>query len=287
MVLVEDGFSSILLEVCEKTAKNARILNARLLDLWNRVAVDFDVKIHAMRNLSFSKDDFYSTSKKRAEILEKCEAVLVDAYWAIKMIAIAFFQSIPPQLPLKYEVFGNPSDVEKFMLKISEKFVNSLMKFFSIEMDVVPAHVFVYGKINTFLRVKKSMRTEEIYNLVGVANENCTIAPDQIAGIMSKLHGLGLITIDAQDANLYLHAQKLSLSPEQEKIVDTSFMPLVDWSINTWRSLFNIRELNTPVPVDYPDAPVVQHIVSFAATQGFTNAHFCFRELKKYYQSLH
>ncbi|MBD3186144.1 hypothetical protein GF325_04890 [Candidatus Bathyarchaeota archaeon] len=279
----QDGFSTILMEVCKKTAKNARILNGRLRELWKKHLDRFNAEMHPIRQFNVEDARFHESSVSRAAILEQCELALVDAYWAIKMIAIALFKVVPPTLKDHFPAFRGEHDDQRFVLKIAEKFVNALMKFFAIESDIAPAHALVYGKIHAFLRVKKSMTVDEITQAMTRAGFNGL--DGKISKIMMDLEQFGLVTLDGGQTDLYHHASKLILDPDQEQVMKAEFIPLIDWAINTWRSLFNIRELNTPVPETYPDHQLVTHIVSHAATQGFTTAHFCMSELKKYFRN--
>ena len=258
------------------------IQNSRMLELWKRHLIDYNVSHHAIRQYTFDKTEFIQSVPLRVEVLEACEQILVDTYLAIKMIAIALFQAIPPQLPALAPVFASDTDIELFKLKIAEKFINSLMTFFAIEKDLVSPELFIYGKISTTIRVKKSMRLEEISTML--AKDDVVLTPYTINEAMQQFVDLGLITIDEGDPALYLHVKKLELSPEQERAIQSGFFPIVEWAIETWRTLFNIRELNTPIPDSYPRKDALSRIVSYAATQGFTNARYCINELKKYFQ---
>ena len=253
-----------------------------MIELWNRHMVPFGVQYHPIQQHKFSNDAFLSSIEERVNTLERCENILVDAYWAIKMVAIAFFTDIPPQLPRVAAPFQEPGDAGAFTLKIAEKFVNSLLVFFTTERDILTPELLVYGKINTFLRVKRTMNREDI--VTTMVRNGVSMDSNQVHGVMERLQDLGLVSIDPGDPSRYLHAKRLELSPEQEAFVQKECFPLVDWAIETWRTMFNIRELNTPVPDAYPEKQLVEHVVSHAATQGFTNAHFCFVQLKEYFQ---
>lgn len=277
-----DNFLNILQDVCVKTASNGKILNSRMRNLWSKHLAGFGVESHPIRPFKVNKDSFLASTEERIQVLETCENVLVDTYWAIKMLAKAFFVKIPEKLGEIHPEFVSELDTQKFMLKIAEKFVNSLMKFFSLEKDILPVHVLIYGKINAFLRVKKSMGNGDIHAML--EKDGFTINTDVIHEAMQKFAEIGLITLDATDPYLYLHSKRLELTEEQENIIKVHFMPLVDWAINCWRSVFNIRELNTPIPQTYPNRDRLVHVVAYAATQGFTNAHFCIKEIKNYFQ---
>ncbi|MFX0098937.1 MAG: hypothetical protein ACFFCS_05105 [Candidatus Hodarchaeota archaeon] len=280
--VASDKFLDILVDVCMKTASNGRILNSRMQTLWNKHVAPFDVDFHPIRPLKFDKETFIGSIEERILVLETCENILVDTYWAIKLLAKALFQEIPPKLNGIHPEFVSEPDTQKFMLKIAERFVNSLMNFFSIEKDIVPSHVLIYGKINTFLRVKKSITNENILSMLN--KDGFTISKDLIHETMQKFIELELVTLDENDPYLYLYSNRLTLTEAQEEVIKLHFSPLVDWAINCWRSVFNIRELNTPIPKTYPNREQLAHVVSYAATQGFTNAHFCIKEIKKYFQ---
>ncbi|MHA1793531.1 MAG: hypothetical protein ACTSVI_12850 [Promethearchaeota archaeon] len=281
----DDNFSRILHDVCQKTVTNGRILGKRLENLWKKELSVFDAEMHPIRTYSFAKGDFFNSITKRVEILEQCELIMADAYWAIKMIAIALFSRVPDQLPSVYEEFNSREDIEKFRLKIAEKFVNSLMKFFSVEKDLVSKHVYLYGKVNTLLRVKKHLDLKAIQQMM--LKDGFNLSEQDIHEIMSTLQDHGLVRIDDKDQGIYHHETRLVLRPEQEKIVKSHFMPFVEWSINAWRTLFNIRELNTPIPEKYPNKSYLENIVKYAAIQGFNNAYFCFKEIKNYFVKYH
>lgn len=258
------------------------IQNSRMLELWKRHLLPYNVNHHAIRQYSFDKAEFIQFVSSRVEVLEACENILIDAYLAIKMIAIALFQAIPPQLPEQVPEFASDIDVEVFKLRIAEKFINSLMAFFAAEKDLVTPELFIYGKISTTIRVKKSMRLEEISAILG--KDGVELSPYTINEAMQRFVDLGLINIDTEEPSLYLYAKKLELTPEQERSIQSGFFPIVEWAIETWRTIFNIRELNTPIPDSYPRKEALSRIVSYAATQGFTNARYCMSELKRFFQ---
>lgn len=280
--LATDNFMRILLDVCHKTCHNGMIQHSRMVDLWKRHVSEFQVEYHPIRQYKFEKEEFVVSPSTRLEVLEQCENILVDTYWAIKMVALALFQSIPPQLPSLLPVFSSERDIELFKLRISEKFVNSLMAFFAMERDLITPDLFVYGKISTTIRVKKTMTLAEIASMI--SKDGLDLTPYVIHGVMERFQELGLVEIDEADKGLYKHVKRLELAPEQENVVQSRFFPLVEWAVETWRTIFNIRELNTPVPATYPHKEALVNIVSYAATQGFTTAHFCIVEIKKYFQ---
>ncbi len=280
--LDNDNFMRILLEVCQKTCHNGMIQHSRMVELWKRHMAAFSVEYHPIRPYKFDKEEFLTSTSSRIDVLEQCENIIVDTYWAIKMVAIALFQSIPPLLPGHVPEFTSETDLELFKLRISEKFVNSLMAFFAAERDILTPDLFVYGKISTTLRVKKTMTLKEISNMI--SKDGVDLTPYVIHGVMERFQALGLIEIDGSDKGIYKHNKRLELRPEQEKLVQSQFFPLVEWAVETWRTVFNIRELNTPIPESYPHREALVNIVSYAATQGFTTAHFCVVEIKKYFQ---
>jgi hypothetical protein len=126
------------------------------------------------------------------------------------------------------------------------------------------------------------MRLEEISTML--SKDGVELTPYAINETMLRFADLGLITVDTDDPALYLHVKKLELSADQERAVQSGFFPIVEWAIETWRTMFNIRELNTPIPDSYPRKDALSRIVSYAATQGYTYAHYCMSELKRYFQ---
>ncbi|MBN2154028.1 MAG: hypothetical protein JW839_21405 [Candidatus Lokiarchaeota archaeon] len=282
--LQNDNFMRVLLDVCQKTCHNGIIQHSRMVELWKRHMTAFQVEYQPIRQFKFDKEEFVTSVPARVEVLEQCEKILVDTYWAIKMVAIALFQAIPPQLPEHAPAFSSDVDIELFKLRISEKFVNSLMAFFAAERDILSPDLFVYGKISTTLRVKKVMTLEEIATMI--SRDGLDLTPYVIHGVMERFKALGLVEIDGDNSRLFKHAKRLELTPEQETAVQTRFFPLVEWAVETWRTVFNIRELNTPIPDTYLRKEALVNIVSYAATQGFTTAYFCIVEIKKYFQAV-
>ncbi len=60
--------------------------------------------------------------------------------------------------------------------------------------------------------------------------------------------------------------------------------PLLDWAIEMWRSLFNIRSLNIVVPEVYPMQEFLIETLKRASTQGFANAVNVIENIANYYQ---
>lgn len=278
-----DPFLTILGEVCQKTFHNAMIQNARMNELWNRHMNAFNAQKHPIQHHAFDMNAFASSIPFRIETLERCEKILVDTYWAIKMVAIALFDTVPRALPSVSPHFQDAGDVDAFTLKIAEKFVNALLVFFTTEKDIVTPVQLVYGKINAMLRVKRYMTRDEI--LATMARDGTGLPAGEIDGAMETLASMGVVAVDPADPGRYVHVKKIELRPEQEAFVQKECFPLVDWAIETWRTMFNIRELNTPIPESYTDKALLEHVVSHAATQGFTNAHFCFVELRRHFEA--
>ncbi len=278
-----DNFVRILEEVCEKTMQGAMIQNARIHDLWKRHLARFVVTYRPIRYRKFDKQAFLDSVQTRISVLGECEAVMVDTYWAIKQVATTLFQYIPPELPAHFPAFKEPRDIELYVLRVSEKLVNALMAFFAREHEIVTPRTFIFGKISTYIRVKKRVTVGEIAAML--EKDEVAFPEDEIMDAMHHFQSRGLVVQDGDDSRCFVHVKKLELTPEQERIMQQEFVPVIEWAIETWRTIFNIRELNTPVPDGYANKELLEHVISYAATQGFTTAHFCFQEIKRYYES--
>lgn len=271
------GFKEILLGVCEKTASNGKILNSRLLDLWKGME-PYGAELHPIRSLVISRLKFAEGGEHAVKVLEECEAAMVDTYWAIKMVATALFHTVPDKMmAVLPSVFKGADDVGRYELAVAGRLVNSLLEFFKLEKELISPGLYLYGKTATFLRVKKRMPVDTLVAMV--SKDGIEMTREGVLEILERWEELGLLTLDGAEA---IHVAKALLSDEQQALVEKSLFPLVEWSINAWRTMFNVRELNTPIPNDYPDHEGLAHVVSHAATQGFTHAHFVFQELKKY-----
>lgn len=280
--LENDNFLRILLDVSKKTVNNAIIQNSRMKSLWKQNLEKYNVEYHEIRNLRFNDADFLNSIDDRVIILQNCENIMVDCYWAIKMFAIACFQSIPKIIHQVHDEFvGATLLIQKFKLKIAEKLVNSLMVFFTIEKDIIGPIEFVYGKLNTFLRVRKRIRLPDVISMMEKAGYNLSM--EKLIEVFNAFKEIGLVQIDGKDAELYHYLEPLTLTTSQDEVFKSEFEALISWAVETWRTMFNIRELNTPIPEFYPQGKKLAKIVSYAATQGFTNAHFCFKEIKNYF----
>ena len=84
--------------------------------------------------------------------------------------------------------------------------------------------------------------------------------------------------------NIYKFVKDFSLSENGQKIFNKKIKPLLEWTIALWRSLFNIRSLDTPIPIDYPHREFLEETVKRAATQGFLSAYNVMENIADYYE---
>ncbi len=77
--------------------------------------------------------------------------------------------------------------------------------------------------------------------------------------------------------------KEFTLTPDAQKLYDHKLKQVIEWMVGLWRTLYNVRSLDTPIPEEYPEKQFLEQVVSRAATQGFSNAYNIMENLADYF----
>ena len=84
---------------------------------------------------------------------------------------------------------------------------------------------------------------------------------------------IGLLTryID-ENTEKYKLEKDITLTPEAETVFNEKFKLFIEKAMGLYRTMFDIRTLDTKIPENYPLRSYLAETVKHAATQGYTNA---------------
>ena len=160
-----------------------------------------------------------------------------------------------------------------------------MIQYNAMDHESVPIKYNIIARNYTIIKLK-GQTDEEILNTLQKLNIN-DIELTELTKLMQEIREDGIIYILKKDnKNFYEIQKELELSKEGESTYKKFLAPIVDWPTGFWRSFYNIRELNVSLDEDCRHRDFLVKVLSKTATQGYTPAHFVFKNLIKYYEKI-
>lgn len=283
-------FVALLGDVIGRMASLVRTHGPRLQALWTPFWQRFTPTVRTIRTIPHDPGRFATDVEYRVEVLETFEQALADGYHVERQIFDTIFKRMLSGSHSSSDPGSNSDTAEFFSaearallgFKMAEKLVGSLQQFIALDPTVIPVEYVIVAKNKAMIRLR-GMQDVAIVANVQKSKVPCTRA--QVRAVMGRLEGLGLVQVTrtADGSETYADMRDLALPPDDEAFYEDTVAPVLEWAVQLWRSFYNLRELNTPIPGDLPWASFLEKTVSRAATQGFEAAYFVARNLKNYY----
>ena len=280
----EQEFLIRLYDVVYKLSSIAKTQSYRFKKIWDNYFSSFDIEPHIVRNIPLEKEKFLEDIDYRITTLKVMAESQVDGYYSIQSILKVLYEHYFKES----ELFKTDFSLEdQMVLKYlaSREILGNLVQYNKMDHETVPLKYNIIARDYIMMKLKGVKLTEIIQNLTKL---NKVVDSSTLVKVMEEIKADGVINIEPQgDDYFYTLNKELKLSPEGEKKLNsTGLRELINWPTQFWRSYYNIRELNfTPSnSVKYNDFLIT--VLGKSATQGFSPAHYVFKNLIKYFEKV-
>ena len=279
-----DNFLRTLLEVIKEKSSNIKTQIPRLHKLWIQFWGNTQIELKPIRSVVIDDNRFISDLYYRIDVVRNLQHAMNDGFFVVKSIIEPIFNKYIDS-DLISEDFSN-DDLVAANLMISDILVGSLLQFIVIDRSLIPISYIIIAKNKALMKVK-ALPIDRIVD--DLKKNGFEVSFEYVSSVLNDMIELGYVsgeTVIDSDKIVYKFVKDFSLSEEGQKKFDKKIKPLLEWTIALWRSLFNIRALNTPIPEDYPHRNFLEETVKRAATQGFLSAHNVMENIANYYEIL-
>ena len=277
-----DNFLRTLLEIVKNKSSVIKVQIPRLQKLWLQFWGKTQVELKTIRPVVVDNERFISDLKYRIEVVRNLQHAMNDGFFVVKSIIEPIFNTYIDS-DLISEDFTN-NDLVSAKLMISDLIVGSLLQFIVLDKSSIPIPYIIIAKNKALMKVK-ALSIDRIVD--DLKKNGFKVSNEYVSSVLNDMIELGYVysekIIDSGEI-VYKFVKDFSLSEAGQRKFDMKIKPLLEWTIALWRSLFNIRSLDTPIPNDYPHRGFLEETVKRAATQGFLSAHNVMENIVNYYE---
>jgi hypothetical protein len=259
-------------------------------ELWEASFKDINPNPHMLRRFKASESKFNESTQGKIELLTGLETALIDGYYLIKDVVSTIFNDYFHESRQFNRDFGRKArDPVRYMT--AEKFIGSLLQFNSGEPGLIDKKYIVVALNKSMMKLKGLSDTKIIKKL---ESNGFILSKTELQNIMYELEDHGVVEkhrIRKNDEEIYGDGtffykwiMDFELPKESNALYNKKISKIVDWSIQLWRSLYNIRELHLEVPQDYPHRDFLVATLQKAAIQGFKSTWWVIKNIKKYFE---
>lgn len=287
-----DLFLDTLWEIIQKELSLIRTHFPRFEMLWNKYLYQIDPNPHRIRSFECDKDKFFSDNEYKIQTLSNLQLSLVDGYYTVKSIVLALYGKYFPSSELFLKSFN---EIDRFPLRciVSDMLIGSLSQFMQEQKDIVPIK-FVVIALNKSMLKLKGMTDIKIFKKIDTNGFNISI--EEVHEIMDELVEYDYIEkrkltpeeLEKYGVGEFFYKLKedFGLTREGEEFYKQNIYPSIEWAIQLWRSMYNVREINIAIPEFYKFREILEKAVSQAATQGFRSCYSVIKNIEEYYKTL-
>lgn len=287
----KDLFIPTLWDIIKKEIQFINTQAPRFNKMWEKNFAVLNGNPHLIRSFKAQEAQFLESSEYKIQVLKALEVSLIDGYYTVKDVVITL-----------YKMYFNDSDVFKedfdeddrtsVIFKTSDVLIGSLLQFLSTERDLIPLIYLIAAKNKSILRLKARTDVKILNNLRSSGFEKKL---NDIHKVMDELESHGYIEkteVETNEENgakysyKWVKGKDFTLSEAGEKVYKSKILPIVEWCIGLWRSMYNIRELDVVIPEHYKWRTYLEQTVKKAATQGFMTTYWVIKNVRKYYEML-
>ena len=277
-----DNFLRTLHEIVKNKSSVIRVQIPRLQKLWLQFWGETQVELKTIRSVVVDDERFISDLKYRIEVVRNLQHAMNDGFFVVKSIIEPIF-NLYVDSDLISKDFTN-EDLVTAKLMISDLIVGSLLQFIVLDKSSIPIPYIIIAKNKALMKIKAL----SINRIVDDLKKNgFEVSDEYVSSVLNDMIELGYVSsennIDSGE-NEYKFVKDFLMSAEGQKKFDQKIKPLLEWTIALWRSLFNIRSLDTPIPNNYPHREFLEETVKRAATQGFLSAYNVIENIVNYYE---
>ena len=286
----EDKFLNTLWEVLSKEAMIIKTQKIRIREILALHWKGFDFGIVPLDDFIIEKGAFYSNIEYRIQILGQLNSIFFQTKEAIVRI-VEILVVYYPDSENCADTFAGEDQVERLDIldiryAIAEKLLGSLLPIikwcqFHLDMDLL-----IFGTMKPILTLT-GLTTSEIHEKLLSYGKNFSLedVSNFLSSYQKERSNSFLLGVKTEDGEILWRLQRgWALTEKNQHVFDSTVGPIINWAISSWRSMYNLRELDTPIPDTYPQASGLREVVSRAATQGFYPASDVITNLIQYYQ---
>ena len=286
----DDLFLLTLWKIIKKDKIFIQSQMRRFTKLWGQHLAEIEPAPHKIREIPILEEDFFESNQKKLIILRKLEISLVDGYYSVKSVVETLFVKYFQDSELFLNNFKESDRIPAKYIA-AEALLGALLQFVSSEKELVPLKYIIVAKNRSMLKLKGLTDKKILLNVKPGGSE---LDRDKINDVLAELVRLGYVertavkTDGAQNLEgaryFYKWKKDLKLSPEGETFYNSFINPIINWTVQLWRSLYNIRELDVVIPENYKFRSFLMKTVAKAATQGFRSCYSVIKNIQKYYE---
>jgi hypothetical protein len=279
----EEEFLRKLLDVVHKLSNIAKTQSYRLKTKWDEYLKPLNKNPHYLRQISLNKQKFLNEIDYRIEVLKNVEQSIVDGFYSIKSILQTLYDSYFESELFKADFLPDDQLILKYL--VAKKILGDLIQYNKMDHESVPIKYNIIARNYTVIKLKGQTDEEILSTLHKLNIKNIELA--DLIKLMQEIRSDGLIYITKRNKkNVYEIQKELELSKEGDNKYKKLLAPIVDWPTGFWRSFYNIRELNVSLDENCKHRDFLMKVLSKTATQGYSPAHYVFKNLIKYYEKI-
>jgi len=279
----EEEFLKKLLDVVYKLSNIAKTQSYRLKTKWDDYLKPLNKEPHYIRQISLNKQEFLNEITYRIDVLKNVEQAIVDGFYTIKSILQILYESYFESELFKADFLPDDQLILKYL--VAKKILGDLIQYNAMDHGSVPIKYNIIARNYTLIKLK-GQTDEEILSTLKRLNIN-DVGTTELTKLMQEIRSDGIIYITKKNnKNVYVIKKELELSKEGDAKYKKLLAPIVDWPTGFWRSFYNVRELNVSLDEDCKHRDFLMLVLTKTATQGYTPAHYVFKNLIKYYEKI-
>ncbi|WP_371805823.1 hypothetical protein [Candidatus Lokiarchaeum ossiferum] len=282
--MIPDKFLEVLLETVSEQFSTIKTQLYRLQSILNINWPNFNLSILKIKNMKVDPTDFLENLSYRIQVLQTLHEAMNDTLIVIKTLIDYFYEQylFPEQMRVDFP----ESDFFSVVFLTNEILIGSLLQYFMLDLTNVPMGYIVVAKNKELMKITPLSAERIRRNMI---RSNFDVSIDEIHSILSILIAHNYVEkcgSSDQSEMLYRFIKDFTLSGNSEVIFNKKIRNLIEWIIGIWRSLYNLRSLDMPIPENYAYCEFLEETVSRAATQGYLNASNVIENIIGYYQML-
>ena len=282
----EEEFLNKLLEVVHKLSNIVKTQSYRFKKKWDDYLKPINENPYVVRQIPLDKEKFLNNIEYRIKVLKNVEQAIVDGLYTIKSILQTFYDTYFDSTLFKKDFSKEDQLILKYF--VAKQILGNLIQYNKIDHESVPMKYNIIARNYTIIKLKgkKGQTDKEILSNLKKLNIKDLNLPN-LEKIMEEVEDDGIVSITKKGVeNFYEIKNALELSTEGKKHYSNVLAPIVDWPTGFWRSFYNIRELNVTPDESCAHQDFLDKTLTKSATQGYSPAHYVFKNLVKYYEKI-
>ncbi|MHA1776547.1 MAG: hypothetical protein DRO88_11010 [Promethearchaeia archaeon] len=280
------NFKDTLWKLIEKEAHIIKTQKFRLHEILLLQWKSYDFEFPEINDFFPKKALFYTNLSARVQILQELSNIFSQVIQVILRITEILLVFYPDS-----EDFHHTFPFENNRIiayKMTEDLIGSVLPILNYLQNPIQLDMLIVGIFKSTLKLT-GMTPLEIQT--GLTTYNLHYSSEKIIEIMNNIKENSIwIQFEKckspENSTIWKIAAEKPIPNEFSKRYTKQILPLINWVVSTWRSLFNIRELYVPISDEYPQADGLRKAIAAATQQGFTAASNVIQNLVNYYQFL-